>query len=147
MRKLVTTAVAIGVSALAASSASAATYYVARAQPHDAKISFRVKAGVVDAGFTQTKGNFNCKGDHFDTVSAGFDIAKVEAGRFDASVRRPNVHRDTRQVLAGKIDGDTATGRTRITTRNGCDTGKIMWEANRVSKARWQKFNLPHFHP
>ena len=55
MRKLVLAAVAAGVLGFAASSASAATYFVARAQPHDAKISFRVRGDVVDAGFTQTK--------------------------------------------------------------------------------------------
>ncbi len=146
MRKLTLVAVLFGVLGFAASSASAATYYVARAQPHDAKISFRVKHGTVDAGFTLTKGNFTCDGHHFDTVSAGFNPAKLgEARRFKALDH--NARRHTRVLLAGQIRGETAFGRTRIKSQNGCETGSIHWVAKRVSKARWQKFNLPHFHP
>jgi hypothetical protein len=144
MRKLAIVAVASGVLGFAASSASAASYYVARAQPHDAKISFRVQHGTVDAGFTQTR-DLTCGRRHFDTVSAGFDNAALRAGKFKTGEH--NQRRHYRKVLAGHIDGDSATGRTRIKTSNGCETGSIKWEAKRVSKARWQKFNLPHFQP
>lgn len=146
MRKLVPAAVATGVFAVAVSSASAASYYVARAQPHDAKISFRVKHGTVDAGFTYTKDVTCHDGRHYDTAAAAWDSTEVgDNGRFKVLYRQPKKH--GRQLLAGKINGETATGRTRIKTQDRCDTGRIRWDAKRVSRARWQKFNLPHFHP
>ena len=143
MRKLAITAVALGVLGFGASSASAATYYVARADSHSAKISFRVKHGTVDAGFTQTQ-DVQCNGRSFDTVSAAFDETAVNNdGRFKTSDKR----RHSRKVLAGQINGDEARGRTRIKTANGCETGQIRWRAKQVAKARWEAFNSPHFHP
>ena len=147
MRKFVLAAVAatlLGITPSAIAGGGEKTYWLGEGEG-GADVEFRIQNGkVIDKLGTYT-GKVRCSGGSKFGLGRNWYDFRFDGGNDDAFKERDEFNLvDRRWFVSGHIGNSNASGRFRgRTTVDGesCDSGFIKWEAERVSKNKWDEFH------
>jgi hypothetical protein len=123
-----------------ARNAPGTTYYYGKGDAKKSDVTFAVSEGKVRKTLMNT-GKVKCNPMGGTKIFKSFGGAKIKGHAFKRKFVSASI--GAKFVFAGKIYGASANGRmlARIIDGDGnvCNSGKVRWDAHRVSKKEWKK--------
>lgn len=112
-------------------------YYVGKDEGEGYNISFVVRAGAVRETLAGG-GPLRCNGRR-TRIFKSWGAMELKGNAFQRTVAFED-QPGSRFTIAGHVRGATAGGRLRNRTEDGCDTGALRWQAERVSREEFKEF-------
>ena len=145
MKKLLLTAFTatfLWVAPTAVAGGAEKTYWLGEGEG-SAEVEFRIQNGKIIDKLSTDTGKIRCSGgSKIGLVRNWYDF-RFDGGKDDAFKERDEFNlADRRWFVSGHIGNSNASGRFRGRTTvdcESCDSGLIKWEAERVSKNKWDE--------